>query len=525
MKASTYSFFGVSATLAMMVYADVGGAQSILQDPTLLKIGETMTKPVFGAATMSTMFLAMWLLFWRQCEALDSTRNQSGWFQWSSMFYRTGGAVTDFINGLPFIINLAPLGVAVAGMHLGGVCTWSVMFVGHVVVPIADLIVGEDSYNPTPEEESQLRKNVWFRIHSVGYVPVYVATIFYVCAYIAAHPELTMVEFLGISTSVGIASGFGIGCIHELCHRPSFIESYACRTVLCLSNYNHFWIEHLWGHHKRVATDEDPASSALNEPFWTFIWKCLFLSFKSACQIENQFQKNQGRGFFCVQNRILTPYLISFAIDYYIYTTFGATALKFHLLQSFLTAFYTDNANYIEHYGLRRKRLSDRKDQFGLYDDYERPGWMHSWNTGDRISNWMLFKIERHPDHHVNAGRPYQILRTYKESPTYPTGYAGMILLSWFPPLFFAVMNPLVRKAHADYKQQLKDGSYYKLFPKGANNMSSVYCKEGEGFYEKGSSNYAGGEDSDFDKHTGGAVWTSSKERFGSGAGLEKKNL
>merc|ERR1712156_1241570 len=142
-----------------------------------------------------------------------------------------------------------------------------------------------------------------------------------------------------------------------------------------------------------------------------------------------------------------------------------------------LTAFLTDQANYIEHYGLRRERKSEQKDQWGMYSDYERPGWMHSWNSADRISNWMLFKIERHPDHHVNAGRPGQILRTYKETPTLPTGYAGMFVLAWIPPLFYWVMNPLVHKAHADYDKQLKNGMYDKIFPTGVNNISSCYQK------------------------------------------------
>merc|ERR1712048_120311 len=192
----------------------------------------------------------------------------------------------------------------------------------------------------------------------------------------------------------------------------------------------------------------------------------------------------------------LWPFVVSFVIDFAILKILGPSAFVMQMIQSFLTAFLTDNANYIEHYGLRRERKSDRKDEWGLHDDYEKPGWMHSWNTGDRITNWMLFKIERHPDHHVNAGRPYQILRTFKESPTYPTGYAGMFVLSWFPPIWYKVMNPLVEKAHADFEQQLKDGTYEKIFPQGSNNISSVFKVVGEDFFEKGSD----AADSQYDK-------------------------
>ena len=114
------------------------------------------------------------------------------------------------------------------------------------------------------------------------------------------------------------------------------------------------------GHHKRVATNEDPASSAMNENFWVFIWQCLWRSLVSALRIEAKFQKNSGRSFWTLQNRILTPYLFSFAIDYAIYKYLGPQALAAHLVQSFITAFLTDNTNYIEHYGLRRQRKSNK---------------------------------------------------------------------------------------------------------------------------------------------------------------------
>lgn len=419
--------------------------------------------------------------------ALDSTKNNSGLFQWSGTFYKGNDPWSNFINGLPYVLNLAPTLTVFIGMYLRTVTgndyyTFFTFFAGFVVVPLLDLIVGEDSYNPTLEEEGQLRANPWFSFHLCFYVWAYIASVIGIAYYIGHESghvgggsnNLSTTALVGISTSLGISSGFGIGCIHELIHRPSHFELNHARMVLLFSNYNHFWVEHIWGHHKRVATDEDPASSALNESFWTFIWKCLYHSFVSACHLEAKFLDNRRLPWWHTKNRILWPFVLSLAIDFAIYQFLGPAAFAMQMIQSFLTAFLTDNANYIEHYGLRRERKSDRKDEWGLHDDYERPGWMHSWNTGDRVTNWMLFKIERHPDHHVNAGRPYQILRTFKESPTYPTGYAGMFVLSWFPPLFFWVMNPLVHKAEADYAQQKKDGTYARIFPKGSNNISSL---------------------------------------------------
>merc|ERR1719230_1855737 len=61
-------------------------------------------------ATATAIFAVVFglLIFWREQQALDHTKNNSGWFQWSSVFYREGGPITDFFNASPYIINLAP---------------------------------------------------------------------------------------------------------------------------------------------------------------------------------------------------------------------------------------------------------------------------------------------------------------------------------------------------------------------------------------------------------------------------------
>ena len=218
----------------------------------------------------------------------------------------------------------------------------------------------------------------------------------------------------------------------------------------------------------------------------------------SACRIEAKFQKRHGRTFWTIYNRILVPYFLSLVIDFAIYHYFGPVALGFHLVQSFLTAFLTDNANYIEHYGLRRERLSDKKDELGWYSDYERPGWMHAWNTGDRITNWMLFKIERAI---LTTMLMLVVLirsfaRTRNPQPT-PLDMQTCLCLGGFHPFF-----------------EWSSATYNKIFPAGANNiLSSAYKKTGEDFFVEGSSEYGGGVDKDADSSGSGAVWNGANKK------------
>jgi alkane 1-monooxygenase len=60
--------------------------------------------------------------------------------------------------------------------------------------------------------------------------------------------------------------------------------------------------------------------------------------------------------------------------------------------------------NYIEHYGLERK---EKDHENKLNRKYSKVTPMHSWNAAQMLSNYFLFKLQRHSDHHANAGKQY----------------------------------------------------------------------------------------------------------------------
>jgi alkane 1-monooxygenase len=88
--------------------------------------------------------------------------------------------------------------------------------------------------------------------------------------------------------------------------------------------------------------------------------------------------------------------------------------------------------NYIEHYGLCRRRDGSR---------YEPVREQHSWNADYTISNWILFNLQLHPDHHAHMQRPYESLRTASSAPQLPAGYPTLVPVALVPPLWFALMK------------------------------------------------------------------------------------
>ena len=60
------------------------------------------------------------------------------------------------------------------------------------------------------------------------------------------------------------------------------------------------------------------------------------------------------------------------------------------------------------------------------------------------MSNYLLFKLQRHSDHHENAKKPYQTLCSYEDSPLLPHGYVVCMMMAMVPSVWFSVIDPLV---------------------------------------------------------------------------------
>ena len=123
---------------------------------------------------------------------------------------------------------------------------------------------------------------------------------------------------------------------------------------------------------------------------------------------------------------------------------FGFPTLLYFFCVSLMGIVLLESINYVEHYGLLRK-----KDKNGKYEKITH---MHAWNANVTLGRIMLFELSRHSDHHLVASKKYQTLESHDGSPDLPSGYIGMILLSFFPPAWFWIVNPLLEKINSSEK-------------------------------------------------------------------------
>jgi alkane 1-monooxygenase len=322
-----------------------------------------------------------------------------------------------------------------------GLFTYLPMFYVFGLVPSIELLFKPDTSNMDEVSETLAKKDSFYDILLYLVVPVQFYFIYMFCNTIT-EAGLLAYESIGRVLALGLMCGtFGINVAHELGHRKNKYEQLLAKILLLSSLYMHFFIEHNRGHHKNVSTPEDPATSHYGQWVYLFWLQSIVGSYLSAWSLENKRLKKMGKNWLNPRNEMLQFTIIQLGLCIIIFAVFGVTVLIAFLWAALMGILLLETVNYIEHYGLRRKKINTNR--------YERVLPAHSWNSDHIIGRLLLFELSRHSDHHYNASRKYQILKHHENSPQMPTGYPGMMLLSLIPPLWFLVMHRRIKRMNS----------------------------------------------------------------------------
>lgn len=328
----------------------------------------------------------------------------------------------------------------IGGFYLGG---WNLLLIHafvFIMVPFLDFLIRTDRTNIPENEISDVSKERFYRL--VTFIWVYVQLGVLVWGFYAvANNPLSFSEWLAFSTGMALVTGgIGITVAHELGHKAEALEQFYANVLLMTVCYMHFIIEHNRGHHVRVATPEDPATSRFGETFYSFWWRSVKDGYLSALELEKERLHKKGLLVWSSQNQMIRFTVLPlvfvgvFTIGFsFLQDRFVWEVPVLFFAQSFFGFSLLELVNYIEHYGMARKQLPNGR--------YEKVTPLHSWNASHLVSNFLLFQLQRHSDHHAFAYKRYQVLNHYDESPQLPQGYSAMIILALFPPLWFKVMD------------------------------------------------------------------------------------
>ncbi|EZH75182.1 fatty acid desaturase [Aquimarina atlantica] len=325
--------------------------------------------------------------------------------------------------------------MAIIGIWLQGIYTYLTPIYAFGLIPILELFTNSSTQNVDDKRKiSQSKKRVFDWMLYIN-LPIVYGLLFY-AIFTSTTSNLDTYEIIGIIISLGIVLGSnGINVGHELGHRFTN-ERYIGKALLLPSLYMHFYIEHNFGHHLNVATKEDPATAGYNQPVYLFWITSTIRQYINAWKIQLKLLKQNNQAFFSIKNDMLCYVFITLLYLTTVTYFFGFLGLLVAFLSGVTGFLLLETINYIEHYGLVRRKTSSGR--------YERVREIHSWNSNHTLGRIMLYELTRHSDHHHRASKKYQILDHHDKSPQLPFGYPTSMVLSLFPPLWFLIMNKRV---------------------------------------------------------------------------------
>ena len=218
---------------------------------------------------------------------------------------------------------------------------------------------------------------------------------------------------------------------HELVHRiKNKFDMFMGNWLLAISWDCAFAIEHVYGHHKNVGLESDPATAKRGENLYRFILRAIIKEQKDAWTIENSRLRKTHHSIFSIKNRMVIGHIRSGSIAFIAYLVGGLSGMLIFILCAFIAKCLLEVINYTEHYGLVRVPGQPVKPH-------------HSWNTNSAISSMYLYNVTRHSSHHEKSHLKYWELKSYPNAPTMPQGYLSMLYLAIFLPwLYHKIMAP-----------------------------------------------------------------------------------
>jgi alkane 1-monooxygenase len=335
---------------------------------------------------------------------------------------------------LQFLLAFVLPPAAIYSFTCDGWHSLTALIIIFIVFPILELVLPLDSANLDEKMTADEKNASFYDWLLYAAIPVYLFTFVYFFAIISSVPSGSFEFWTNVITMGLICAIFGFNIGHELSHRKNKSIDYFLGQIQLLSVLNlHFIPYHIGGHHRNVGKPSDPSTALKGEWVYTFWFRSQIGGYFQAWQIENKRTEGRGHLVYSLDNKMVRYTLITFIYLIGLYFILDQSLFGLYLLVVFISTCFLETINYIEHYGLVRTQ-----DEMGRYEPVQHH---HSWNSDHIFGRALMFNLSRHSDHHYNGSLKYQVLKSLPDTPQMPTGYPGMVVLSFFPPLWFYVMN------------------------------------------------------------------------------------
>ncbi len=366
---------------------------------------------------------------------------------------RLGMIKPSIFNALPYFLSLAvfPL-VALAAVYGGWWIAGPFLFLWIAEGLEAQFGVEERNMDPKKTLERQL---FWYKLPVWLWAVLWPVTLVFSLWQILVVGRLSTWEALIMAAALASVAQASFIIGHELIHRRSVWERRIGEFLLASVSYPHYATEHTSIHHALACTPGDAGSAPKGQSFWQYLPRELERNLIEAWCFERDRLARLHLPVWHYTNPFWRYILETVAWYALVYWMGGAWVVLIFAIACASAIFAMKLINYVQHYGLRRIRLPNGR--------FERVQPWHSWNASYKLTNWLYYNMQRHPDHHVVASRRYPLLQFYDgdKAPQLPGSYMKMAGLALVPRIWFQAVDPLVEAWRAHFYPQIDDWSAY----------------------------------------------------------------
>jgi len=297
-----------------------------------------------------------------------------------------------------------------------------------IILPLLDLLTGwhdKDHFEKAAFSRAEIALLNWNpRFYALCYMTAVTWAIFYIRRFTALETAL-------LATDLSLIAGICFAAAHELLHAKQRIDMVLQKITTVFLFYPHYKLIHIRGHHMHVGTDHDENTAWLNESIYSYILRTIPGSVIRCWQMEaRQLGTKSLRSHFA-RNKMVGYAFAQLALLLSLLWLSGPWGLLFYLTQIVGAHIVLESVNYIQHYGLLRKKNDGQ---------YEKTAAEHSWDTYHFFSSYVTFRVGHHSYHHL-AVEPYYLLAVEPEAPTLPVGYLWSIAMVMLPPWWRRVIH------------------------------------------------------------------------------------
>ena len=325
------------------------------------------------------------------------------------------------------LASLSPYGVLMVACLTGGAGGWVALFFMTVFVFVMDRLPVDQLR--AADRPGEMALMVVLALAHAAVLPMAIWAV--------ALGEAALAQRLALGVAAGLCFGqVSNSLAHELIHRPQRWARAMGVAIYVSLLFGHHASAHRRVHHVWVATERDPNSARQGQTFWRFLPRAWVGSFREGYRAERDLRRGRGGN----------PYPVYVGGACLVFAGAWALAGWAGALSLLLMAGYAQMqlllADYIQHYGLRRKAQAG--------GGFEPAGPRHSWNAPHWYSSAMMLNAPRHSDHHRHPSRPFATLRLTGDMPVWPYSMPVMAALAMLPSLWFRVMDKRVRALSQD---------------------------------------------------------------------------